>query len=168
MTDSLPRTSRRRARAMAASRPTPTVRPLADSDFFAWVDLYNQFLTEMGVQFTDERALRTWQSMHQLSELSAFVVERSGHLTGFTYATPHLDCYDGRLLLEIGAIYVEDMDSDSAALEVLVGALNDHAASTGATKLIWRMRTSNDSYLRMSRQFGTVTDYGTYEMPVHG
>lgn len=153
---------------MAASRPTPTVRPLTDADFFAWIGLYNGFLTEMGVHFTDERALRLWQSMHRISELQAFVVERSGHLAGFTFATPHLNSFDGFLQLEIGAIYVEQMDSDGASLEMLVGALIEHAASIGATKLLWRMPPSNDSYLRMSSQFGTLTDLGTYEMPVHG
>lgn len=166
MTESLPRTSRRSARATAASRPTPTVRPLSDSDFFAWVGLYSGYLSQMGVPFTDERALRTWQSLHHIAELEAFVVERSGHLAGFTYATPLLNPFDGFLALEIGAIYVEQMDSDGAALETLVGALHEHAASIGATKLLWRLPPSNDSYLRMSRQFGALTEFGTYEMPV--
>lgn len=168
MTESLPSTSRRRARAMAANRPRPTVRPLSDADFFAWVGLYNGYLAKVGVPFTDERALRTWQSMQHITELQAFVVERSGHLTGFAFATPHLNSLDGFLRLEIGAIYVESMESDAAALELLVGALNDHAASIGAAKLIWRAPSSNDSFMNMSAQFGTLTDYGTFEMPVHG
>lgn len=168
MTESLPHTSRRRARAMATSRPTPTVRPLADSDFFAWVGLYSGYLREMGVQFTDERALRTWQSIQQISQLQAFVVERSGHLAGFALATPHLGALDGFLRLELGAIYVEQMDTDTASLEALVEALNNHAASVGASKLLWRAPASNDMYLRMSNQFGSLTDFGTYEMPIHG
>lgn len=166
MTESLPRTSRRSARAAAASRPTPTVRQLSDSDFFAWVGLYSNYLAEMGVPFTDERALRTWQSMHRIAELESFVVERSGHLAGFAFATPHLSSFTGYLQLEVGAIYVERMESDGASLEVLVGALHEHATSMGATRLLWRMPSSNEAYLRMSRQFGTLTGDGSYEMPV--
>ncbi|MGO1543105.1 MAG: GNAT family N-acetyltransferase [Gulosibacter sp.] len=158
--------SRRSARARAISRPAPTVRPLADSDFFAWVDLYSRYVTDMGGSFSDEGALRTWQAFQRIGSLEVFLVERAGHLAGFAAAAPQLSPLDGFLRLEINAIYVEQMESDATALEVLIGALHDHAVSLGATKLMWRMPTSNDSYLRMSSQFGTLTDLGTYEMLV--
>ncbi|KAB1641951.1 hypothetical protein [Gulosibacter chungangensis] len=125
-------------------------------------------MTTLGAPFTDARALRTWQGLDQIQDLHAIVVERSGHLTGFAFATPQLSSLDGFLRLEVGAIFVEDMESDGTALEVLVGALNDHAAGLGATKLIWRIPSSSDVWMRMSRQFGTLTDFGTFEMPVHG
>lgn len=167
MTESLPRTSRRLARATAPSRPTPAVRPLSDSDFFTWVGLYSEYLASVGAPFSDERALRTWQSAHRISELKALVVERAGHLAGFAFATPHLNATNGFLQLEIGAIYVEQMALDGASLEVLFEALNNHAASIGASTLLWRVPTSNELHKRVSGQFGTPTDDSTFSMPVH-
>lgn len=148
-------------------RPTPTVRPLSDSDFFTWVGLYSQYLQDQGAKFTDERALRTWQSMHRITDLKSLVVERSGHIGGFAFATPHLNALDGFLQLEIGAIYVEQMEADGASLEALFESLNDHAASIGASRLLWRAPSANGLYTRISRSFGTLTEDGTFAMPVH-
>ncbi|SJM62035.1 hypothetical protein [Gulosibacter sp. 10] len=165
MTDSS-RSSRRSARA-AASRPVPSIRPLRSSDFFAWIELYDQYLRLMGGEFTDSRALRFWQSIERMQDVASFVAERSGHFAGFAVASPVLDAVAGELKLEVLAIYVEEFERDGAALEALFGELHSHAASLGATALTWRAPMGDSAYTRMSSRLGALTDLGTYEMPVY-
>lgn len=174
MTQTPPPASRRSARAAAApsARIAPVVRPLAHTDFFAWVEQYAAFLERIGADFRDELALRTWQELGvsdgapRTAGLECIVADRAGSLAGFAISAPTFSAFDGARRLDVMALSVTRLADDGAALEALLGALHERARTLGAPQLRWLVPANAIDMVHLSGQVGEVTPFAVYRMPV--
>ena len=175
MTQNTPGLSRRRGREhrAAPARVAPVVRPLAGGDLFAWIELYAAYLEQMGVDYRDDAALRTWRELglgdgagEPLPGLQAIAAERSGNLVGFAISQPTVSPIEGVRRLEVPALYVERLDHDGLALESLLEALHRRAAEVGAVRVRWHVPEEAAEIRRRCERLGSRTSECVYEMPV--
>lgn len=175
MTQNSPGLSRRRARAAqpTAARIAPSVRPLADGDFFAWVEMYAAYLEQLGEEYRDDRALRAWRQFGlgpgtnaPLPGVEAIVAERSGNLVGFAISQPTVSVIDGSRRLDVPAFYIERLDHDGRALEALLEALHARAVAEQATQLRWQVPEDAVELRRRLERLGAGSEQWVYEMPV--
>ena len=172
MTQTPPPTSRRSARAAAPQRRvSPHVRPLVEQDFFGWVDLYAASLEQLGAEFRDVVALRTWRELGfangtpGTAGMECIVAERAGSLAGFAISAPAFTLTTGEPRLDVLALSVPRLNDDGPALEALIEALHERAQTLGALELRWSVPVNAIDMVQLSGRIGEVTPLAVYRMP---
>ncbi len=165
---SAPRNSETSSTTGVGQPSSVTVRPLAQSDFFAWYDLYAQYATFYEEELTDERAMRAWLWLHDENHLitGLVAVDASGALVGLAHVRPF-----ERLLAGGNGLYLDDLFVSPAAREqgvarALIAAVEQQAKDGGYQIVRWITAKDNDTARRVYDAVAKKTNWVTYDLAV--
>ncbi len=145
-----------------------SVRPIADGDFFTWLDLYAGYGSFYETEMTDIKALTVWSWLvdpnHELNGAVAVDESDGGKLVGLAHYREF-----ARPLSSSRGLYVDDLFVDPDARGQGAGAaLLDHvkqvATDRGLSVVRWITASDNETAMSLYDQKARRTDWVTYEL----
>lgn len=151
-----------------AAAQAVTVRPLAQSDFFAWYDLYSQYATFYNEDLTDERAMRAWLWLHDENHLitGLVAVDAAGTLVGLAHFRPFERLLAGGNGLYIDDLFVSPDARKQGVARSLIAAVEQKAKDGDYQIVRWITAKDNDTARRVYDAVAKKTNWVTYDLAV--
>ena len=147
------------------------IRPVAESDFPAWLPLwdgYNTFYGRSGPTALPERITQaTWSRFFDAYEpVHALVAERDGKLLGLVHYLYH------RSTTMIGPIcYLQDLYTAADARgqgvgRALIEAVYEHARQAGSQRVYWQTHETNATAMLLYDSVADKSGFIVYRKPL--
>lgn len=141
------------------------VRPVADGDFFAWLDLYEKYAEFYETPLTDQKALLLWSWLtapdHEEDGLVAVDGER---LVGLAHFREFARPLEGDRGLFLDDLYVEDESRGTGVGHTLIEAVRQRAVERGLGVVQWITAHDNHTAQNVYDSVASRTSWVTYEI----
>ena len=141
------------------------VRPVADGDFFAWLDLYEKYAEFYETPLTDQKALLLWSWLtapdHEEDGLVAIEGERLVGLAHFREFARPLEADRGLFLDDL---YVADENRGKGVGHALIEAVRQRAVERGLGVVQWITAHDNRTAQNVYDSVASRTSWVTYEI----
>lgn len=143
-----------------------TVRPVTESDLFAWHALSTGYGDFYGVPMTDERAVRVWGWLSDPTHpLQALVAENEqGDLVGLAHYRVFPRPLAGTTGLYLDDLFVDPNARKHGVGEALLGRLRELAAAGGHSVVRWITASDNEEAQRLYDRVAKRTEWVTYDL----
>lgn len=144
------------------------IRPVADRDFFSWVDLFSAYGEHYDVNVTDETALRLWSwltdAKHEQEALVA--VNDDDELIGLAHFREFSRPLASSRGLYIDDLFVTESARNAGAGHALLSHLKELAAKRRLSVVRWVTAEDNETAQALYNDVATRTSWVTYDMEV--
>ncbi|MFF1632914.1 GNAT family N-acetyltransferase [Leifsonia sp. NPDC058248] len=141
------------------------VRPVADGDFFAWLDLYEKYAEFYETPLTDQKALLLWSWLtapdHEEDGLVAIEGER---LVGLAHFREFARPLEGDRGLFLDDLYVADENRGKGVGHALIEAVRQRAVERGLGVVQWITAHDNRTAQNVYDSVASRTSWVTYEI----
>lgn len=141
------------------------VRPVADGDFFAWLDLYEKYAEFYETPLTDQKALLLWSWLtapdHEEDGLVAVDGER---LVGLAHFREFARPLEGDRGLFLDDLYVADESRGTGVGHTLIEAVRQRAVERGLGVVQWITAHDNQTAQNVYDSVASRTSWVTYEI----
>lgn len=141
------------------------VRPVADGDFFAWLDLYEKYAAFYDTQLTDQKALLLWSWLTAPDhEEDGLVAVDDGRIVGLAHIREFARPLEGDRGLFLDDLFVLDEERGKGVGRTLIEAVRDRAAERGLGVVQWITARDNDTAQQVYDSVANRTSWVTYEI----
>ncbi len=141
------------------------VRPVADGDFFAWLDLYEKYAEFYETPLTDQKALLLWSWLtapdHEEDGLVAVDGER---LVGLAHFREFARPLEGDRGLFLDDLFVADESRGKGVGHTLIEAVRQRAVERGLGVVQWITAHDNRTAQDVYDSVASRTSWVTYEI----
>ena len=143
-----------------------TIRAVAEADYPAWKDLWEQYLVFYETELTPDRTDRLWQVLLDNSDpAECLVAEVSGTLTGIVQFFPHADLWEDRPACYLSDLYVDPSWRGRGIGATLIQAVQQESRDRGWAYVYWQTAEDNDRARGMyDKLTGGASGFITYEL----
>ncbi|WP_085368471.1 GNAT family N-acetyltransferase [Leifsonia sp. NCR5] len=141
------------------------VRPVADGDFFAWLDLYEKYAAFYETQLTDQKALLLWSWLTALDhEEDGLVAVEDGRIVGLAHVREFARPLEGDRGLFLDDLFVAEEDRHKGIGRTLIDAVRSLAEERGLGVVQWITARDNSEAQQVYDSVATRTSWVTYEI----
>ncbi len=143
------------------------IRPIGPKDRSAWDALYAAYAEFYGVPQTPEMRATVWDWLTDPEhEVSGFVAEDEGKLTGIAHVRPFARPLAAASGLFLDDLFVAPAARGSGAAPLLLEAVKAEAARQGHSVVRWITAQDNARARGLYDKHATATEWVTYDMAV--
>ena len=143
-----------------------SIRPIADGDFFTWLDIYAGYASFYETEMTDIKALTVWSWLvddhHELDGVVA--VDDDGKLIGLAHFREFVRPLAGRRGLYLDDLFVLPDARGNGAGAALLDHTKQVAADRGLSVVRWITAADNETAMKLYDEKAERTDWVTYDM----
>jgi ribosomal protein S18 acetylase RimI-like enzyme len=141
------------------------VRPVADGDFFAWLDLYGKYAEFYDTQLTDQKALVLWSWLTAPShEEDGLVAVDGDRLVGLAHMREFARPLEGDRGLFIDDLFVSEDARGKGIGHALIDAARKRAEEQGLGVVQWITAHDNEQAKNVYDSVAERTSWVTYEI----
>ncbi|QIZ98648.1 GNAT family N-acetyltransferase [Leifsonia sp. PS1209] len=141
------------------------VRPVADGDFFAWLDLYEKYAAFYETQLTDQKALLLWSWLTAPDhEEDGLVAVEDGRIVGLAHVREFARPLEGDRGLFLDDLFVAEEDRHKGIGRTLIDAVRSLAEERGLGVVQWITARDNSEAQQVYDSVATRTSWVTYEI----
>lgn len=142
-----------------------TIRTPTDSDFFAWLGLYEGYTNFYNVTLTDQRALVLWSWLTDPQhEETVLVALDDDELVGLVHYRQFARPLEADHSVFIDDLYVAENAREHGVGEQLIEAVTTKAREKGLGAVQWITAPDNELALKLYDKVGKRTEWVTYEI----
>lgn len=135
----------RAAKSAIAARVTLNVRPLVESDYSAWLTLWQGYLTFYDAQLSEQVSQLTWRRMLSEAEpmyaLGAFDDQQK--LLGFAHLIYHRGTWSAGDHCYLEDLFTAPQSRGKGVGRALIEGVYQHAQANGASRVYWHTHETN-------------------------
>lgn len=155
---------------MATSSPV-TIRPVARSDFEAWLPLwagYNTFYGRSGpTALADDITAMTWARFFDAYEpVHALVAESGGELVGLTHYLYHRSTTRIAPVCYLQDLFTAESVRGRGVGKALIEAVYAQAQAAGSSRVYWQTHKTNATAMRLYDQVAENSGFVVYAKPL--
>jgi GNAT superfamily N-acetyltransferase len=147
-----------------------TIRPVKESDFFNWLELYAGYASFYETDLTDEKALLLWSWLidgnHEETGLVAVDEDADDALIGLAHFREFARPLETDRGLYLDDLFVSESSRGKGTGRALIQAVKDEAAKRDLGVVQWITAADNETAQHLYDEVGTRTPWVTYEMTV--
>lgn len=145
---------------------TITIRPIAETDFFAWLTLFEGYNTFYEQTLTDEKAVKVWSWLTDPdAEVRGLVAENEhGALVGLAHYRVFLRPLAGGSGLYLDDLFVSEDARGNGTATALLERLKQEARENGHTVVRWLTASDNEKAQNVYNSVAERTQWVTYDM----
>lgn len=141
------------------------VRPVRDSDFFAWLDLYTKYARFYETELSDNRALVLWSWLTDPAhEVNGFVAVDGDRIVGLAHVREFARPLEGDRGLFLDDLYVLETERHKGVGHHLIQTARSLAVQRGLGVLQWITAQDNTDAQRVYDSLASRTSWVTYEI----
>jgi GNAT superfamily N-acetyltransferase len=141
------------------------VRPVADGDFFAWLDLYEKYAEFYETPLTDQKALLLWSWLTAPDhEEDGLVAVDGDRLVGLAHFREFARPLEGDRGLFLDDLYVADESRGKGVGHTLIEAVRQRAVERGLGVVQWITAHDNRTAQNVYDSVASRTSWVTYEI----
>ena len=141
------------------------IRPVADGDFFAWLDLYEQYAAFYETTLTDQKALLLWSWLTAPDhEEDGLVAVDDGRIVGLAHMREFPRPLEGDRGLFLDDLFVLEDKRGTGIGRSLIAAVRDRAQERGLGVVQWITARDNTDAQQVYDSVATRTSWVTYEI----
>jgi len=141
------------------------VRPVADGDFFAWLDLYERYAAFYDVQLTDQKALLLWSWLTAPEhEEEGLVAVDGDRIVGLIHLREFARPLEADRGLFIDDLFVAEEERSKGIGRALIDAARERASERGLGVVQWITAHDNETAQSVYDEVGQRTSWVTYEI----
>lgn len=145
-----------------------SVRPIADGDFFTWLDLYAGYGSFYETEMTDIKALTVWSWLvdanHELNGVVAVDDAADGNMVGLAHFREFARPLAGHRGLYVDDLFVAPSARGNGAGTALLDHAKQVAADRGLSVVRWITAADNETAIKLYDQKANRTDWVTYDL----
>lgn len=145
-----------------------SVRPIADGDFFTWLDLYAAYGSFYETEITDIKALTVWSWLvdpnHEQSGVVAIDDANDGTMVGLAHFREFARPLASKRGLYVDDLFVAEDARGNGAGAALLDHLKQAATDRGLSVVRWITASDNETAIALYDQKARRTDWVTYDM----
>lgn len=146
-----------------------TIRPVAQSDFFAWYGLFAEYADFYEETLTDDRAMRAWAWLHsdefQVRGLVA-VDNSSGDVVGIAHVRPFERPLEGGMGLYLDDLFVRADVRGKGFGRALIDSVAAQAREGGYGVVRWITAEDNQTARKLYDSVAEKTPWVTYDIAI--
>jgi len=145
---------------------SPTVRDVAENDFFSWLPLFDAYCASRGRPLDDTKALIVWSWIQDpRSALRAAVaVDDEGALIGLVHAHPEPRTLDAGIGLVVDDLFVVEAHRRNGVAGLLLDRVRAMAVEVHATRITWSNDPGDADGVRLSDEVARRSPAIVFEM----
>ncbi|KRC50924.1 acetyltransferase [Leifsonia sp. Root227] len=141
------------------------IRPVADGDFFAWLDLYEKYAAFYETTLTDQKALLLWSWLTAPDhEEDGLVAVDDGRIVGLAHMREFARPLEGDRGLFLDDLFVSEDQRGKGIGRSLIAATRDRAQERGLGVVQWITARDNTEAQQVYDSVATRTSWVTYEI----
>ena len=141
------------------------IRPVADGDFFAWLDLYEQYAAFYETTLSDQKALLLWSWLTAPDhEEDGLVAVDDGRIVGLAHMREFPRPLEGDRGLFLDDLFVLEDKRGTGIGRSLIAAVRDRAQERGLGVVQWITARDNTDAQQVYDSVATRTSWVTYEI----
>ncbi|MFJ8893582.1 GNAT family N-acetyltransferase [Leifsonia sp. NPDC102414] len=141
------------------------IRPVADGDFFAWLDLYEKYAAFYETTLTDQKALLLWSWLTAPDhEEDGLVAVDDGRIVGLAHMREFARPLEGDRGLFLDDLFVSEDQRGKGVGRSLIAATRDRAQERGLGVVQWITARDNTEAQQVYDSVATRTSWVTYEI----
>jgi RimJ/RimL family protein N-acetyltransferase len=145
---------------------TTTIRPLEQSDFFAWHELYSAYAEFYETPLTDDRAMRVWAWLHNGEHVARGIValDDDDQLIGLAHVWEFERLLENDKGLYLEDLYVRPENRKQGVATDLINSLKEGAAENKVGVIRWITASDNETARKVYDKLAEKTDWVTYDI----
>lgn len=141
------------------------IRPVADGDFFAWLDLYEQYAAFYETTLTDQKALLLWSWLTAPDhEEHGLVAVDDGRIVGLAHMREFARPLEGDRGLFLDDLFVLETERGKGVGRSLIAAARTRAEDHGLGVVQWITARDNTEAQQVYDSVASRTSWVTYEI----
>jgi GNAT superfamily N-acetyltransferase len=145
-----------------------SIRPIIESDFFAWLELYDGYATFYETKLTDEKALLLWSWLvdadHEETGFVAVDDDNDGALVGLAHVREFSRPLETDRGLYLDDLYVAESGRRQGTGRALMKAVRDLAEERKLGVVQWITAADNEAAQNLYDEVAARTPWVTYEI----
>jgi GNAT superfamily N-acetyltransferase len=143
------------------------IRPVRDSDFFTWLDLYAEYAKFYDTELTDQKALLLWSWLTAPEhEESGYVAVDGDRIVGLAHVREFARPLEGDRGLFLDDLFVAEDARGRGVGRALLEHTRDLARQRGLGVVQWITAHDNAEAQRIYDSVAERTQWVTYEIPL--
>jgi ribosomal protein S18 acetylase RimI-like enzyme len=143
-----------------------TIRPVTESDFFNWLELYAGYASFYDTNLTDEKALLLWSWLidagHEDTGIVAVAEDET--LVGLAHFREFARPLETDRGLYLDDLFVAEAARGNGTGKALIDAVKEEAVKRDLGVVQWITATDNEPAQHLYDEVGTRTEWVTYEI----
>ena len=146
-----------------ADHDTIQVLPLTESDFNAWLTLWQSYLTFYETHLPSDITHTTWQKiLDDNVAIYGFGAWQNNTLIGFTHVVLHPNTWNTTDCCYLEDLFVDESVRGQGLGRKLIEHVYEFAAKQGCNRVYWTTQESNKTARRLYDNIATKTDMCQY------
>ncbi len=145
-----------------------TIRAVAETDYPAWKDLWEQYLVFYETELPPEHTDDLWQKLlDDADPARCLVAEVSGTVTGIVQFFPHTDLWEDRPACYLSDLYVDPSWRGRGIGAALIRAVEAHSRDKNWAYVYWQTAEDNrQARVLYDKLTGGTNGFVVYELGV--
>jgi GNAT superfamily N-acetyltransferase len=136
---------------------TVTIAPLTEREFFAWYELFSEYVTGAGLEATDEQVMRVWTALQVPGAHGAVAKDESGTVVGLVHALPFERLLQGDGGFQIEDLFVAPTQRGSGVATALVEHIRSLAESERRPLIRWAAHADDEGARALQEKFADAS-----------